>query len=121
MKKILVVDDESEIRKLLNFALRKSFLIEEAQDADSALEMIQFNRPTAILLDVMMQGKLNGFELCARIKNDPELAGIYVVMITARGQIIEQELGHSIGADAYFVKPFSPQKLEQHLLEALIN
>ncbi len=121
MKTILVVDDQSEIRKLMRLTLRKSFLIEEAEDADFAFKMIQSNPPSAILLDVMMPGKLNGYELCERIKNNPKLCDIYVVLVTARGQVIEQELGRSLGADAYFVKPFSPHKLEQHLLEALSN
>ena len=93
MKTILVVDDQSEIRKLMRLTLRKSFLIQEAENADFAFKLIQSNPPSAVLLDVMMPGQLSGYELCERIKNNPKLSGIYVVLVSAHGHVIEQELG----------------------------
>ena len=67
----------------------------------------------------MMPGSMNGFQLCERIKRDSALAGIYVVLVTARGQVADQEFGRALGADAYFVKPFSPLALARHLTDAL--
>jgi DNA-binding response OmpR family regulator len=68
----------------------------------------------------MMPGTINGFQLCERIKRDGTLAGIHVVLVTACGQVTDQELGRALGADAYFIKPFSPMALAQHLRAALL-
>ena len=119
MKKILIVDDHSTIRKMLRHALAGRFVLEEFANADSAHAHLMTSRPDGIVLDVMMPGSMNGFQLCERIKTDAALAGIHVVLITACGQIEDQELGRAVGADAYFVKPFSPIALMRHLSEAL--
>ncbi len=120
MKKILIVDDQPIIRHMLKFALREKFALEEACDADQAYEMILASPPDAIVLDVMMPGSMDGYQLCERIKRDPALSGIYVVLVTACGQVTDQELGRTLGANAYFIKPFSPLMLEQHLYDALL-
>ena len=119
MKKLLIVDDQPNIRQMICLAVGNSLSLKEADDADAALESILAERPDAIVLDVMMPGSMNGFQLCERIKRDSELAGIYVVLVTARGQVADQELGRALGADAYFVKPFSPLSLVRHLTDAL--
>jgi CheY-like chemotaxis protein len=119
MKKLLIVDDHSTIRKMLRLALGGYFALEEFADADSANEHLVTSRPDGIVLDVMMPGSMNGIQLCERIKRDPTLAPIHVVLITACSQIEDQELGRAVGADAYFVKPFSPLALLRHLREAL--
>ena len=119
MKKLLIVDDHSTIRKMLRHALMGRFALEEFADADSAHAHLLKSRPDGIVLDVMMPGSMNGFQLCERIKSDRTLAGIHVVLITACGQIEDQELGRAVGADAYFVKPFSPLALMRHLSDAL--
>jgi DNA-binding response OmpR family regulator len=121
MKKILVVDDQANIRTVMKYALREDFLIEEAHDAESALKMINANKPDAIVLDVMMPGEINGFQLCERIKKDALLRKIHVVLVTACGQVEDQELGAALGADAYFIKPFSPIALHRHLTIALMR
>ena len=120
MKKILIVDDQPNVRKMINLALRDNFSLEEAGDADSALELLMADRPDGVVLDVMMPGAMNGFQLCERIKRDASLVGIHVVLVTARGQVSDQELGRALGADAYFVKPFSPLALARHLATALL-
>ena len=108
MKKILIVDDQPNIRKLIHLALRDHFALEEAGDSDAAYDQLMAERPDALVLDVMMPGGMNGFQLCQRIKSDSALAGIHIVLVTACGQVSDQELGQELGADAYFVKPFSP-------------
>ncbi len=115
MKKLLIVDDQVNIRRMICLALRDHFSTAEADNADSAYTMILAEPPTGIVLDVMMPGSMNGFQLCQRIKSDPALRAIHVVLITACGQVADQELGRSLGADAYFVKPFSPLALVRHL------
>lgn len=121
MKKILIVDDQPSIRRLVSLVLRDSFLIEEASDADTAYQRLLADRPDAVVLDVMMPGSMDGYQLCELIKRDTALAGIHVVLITARGQVSDQEFGLALGADAYFVKPFSPLGLLHHLTNALLG
>ncbi|TRZ66228.1 MAG: response regulator [Rhodocyclaceae bacterium] len=119
MKKLLIVDDQPHIRQMIRLAVGNSLSLKEAGSADAAFESILAERPDAIVLDVMMPGSMNGFQLCERIKRDSALAGIYVVLVTARGQVADQEFGRALGADAYFVKPFSPLALARHLTDAL--
>ncbi|MDP1870948.1 MAG: two-component system response regulator [Gallionellales bacterium RIFOXYD12_FULL_53_10] len=122
MKKIMIVDDQPIIRKMILIALQdKRFVLTEACDGDSAYQLILKDKPDGIVLDVMMPGQLNGFQLCERIKQSPELSGIHVVLVTACGQIADQEFGRALGADAYFVKPFSPVALATYMKEALLK
>lgn len=121
MKKILVIDDQPNIRMMMRFALSEHFEVIEAQNADDALKYIHADSPDAILLDVMLPGTMNGFELCELVKNDVDHSFIPVILITACSYVEDQELGMSLGADAYFVKPFSPIHLRQYLLETLKN
>jgi len=120
MKKVLIVDDQANIRTMIRLALRNRFSLDEALNADAAYEHILTDRPDAIVLDVIMPGKINGLQLCERIKKDEKLASIHVVMVTACGQVEDQELGRALGANAYFVKPFSLLALEQHLITNLL-
>jgi DNA-binding response OmpR family regulator len=119
MKRVLIVDDHPVIRKMIRLALRDQYVLDEAGDAESAYARILDNVPDGIILDVMMPGSMNGFQLCDRIKKDAGLAAMHVVLVTACGQVEDQELGRSLGADAYFVKPFSPMALARHLSMAL--
>lgn len=119
MKHVLIVDDHPNIRKMIRLALGKDYVLEDAGDADQALACIQARCPDGIVLDVMMPGSMNGFQLCERIKQDSGLAKMHVVLVTACGQVEDQELGYALGADAYFVKPFSPMALARHLHSAL--
>jgi CheY-like chemotaxis protein len=76
-------------------------------------------RPQAIILDIMMPGEMDGYQLCEKLKADLELRSTHVVMVTARGQEADRQKGMAMGADAYFIKPFSPLALARHLEEAL--
>ena len=119
VKKLLIVDDQLEIRKLIRLTLVRRYDLLEAEDAAGAWEIIQRERPDAVLLDVMMPGTLDGYGLCARIKADPALARTHVILVTARGQMTDRDQGREAGADGYFVKPFSPLALISHLESAL--
>ena len=120
MKKILIVDDQPNIRKLIRFALQDRFSLKEAGDADAAYELLIAERPSGIVLDVNMPGAMNGFQLCQRIRRETPLAGIHIVLVTANTQVADQELGRALGADAYFIKPFSPLALARHLIGVLL-
>jgi CheY-like chemotaxis protein len=119
MKNVLIVDDQASIRQIVRLVLRKDFAITEAYDAVSALEQIKLLKPDGMVLDVMMPGEMDGYQLCEKIKQDPELADIHIVLLTACGQVADQEKGLALGANAYFVKPFSPVELSRHLTHAL--
>jgi CheY-like chemotaxis protein len=119
MKNVLIVDDQASIRQIVRLVLRKDFAITEAYDVVSALEQMKLLKPDGMVLDVMMPGEMDGYQLCEKIKQDPELADIHIVLLTACGQVADQEKGMALGANAYFVKPFSPVDLARHLTHAL--
>jgi DNA-binding response OmpR family regulator len=81
-----------------------------AGDGEEALRIARQQHPELVLLDVNMP-KLDGFEVCRQLKNQPDTAGIKVVMLTARGADVDRAKGRDAGADDYFIKPFSPVKL----------
>lgn len=110
--RILIVEDQPDICKLIRMTLEfGDFEIHEAHDGESGLNMARATMPTVMLLDVMMPGLLDGYQVCSRIKQDPNLQRIQVVMLTARGQATDLAAGEAAGADAYLVKPFSPLEL----------
>ncbi len=113
MKKILIVDDQREIRELVAATLRIGpYQIFQAANGPEALDVVQRERPDLILLDVMMQaGGMDGFEACRRIKTDLETSNSFIMMLTARGQKSDLEQGYAAGANDYFTKPFSPLEL----------
>lgn len=108
MTQILIVDDHADIRRLLSVTLGKRFSIVEVEDGISALEAIRRNPPKLVLLDVMMPGEIDGLTVLETIKSDPKTREILVAMLTARGQAKDSDIAQAHGADAYFVKPFSP-------------
>lgn len=118
--RILIVEDQADIRKLIRMTLEfGDFEIHEAHDGESGLAMAHAIRPAVMLLDVMMPGLLDGYQVCTRIKQDADLKAIQVVMLTARGQATDLAAGESAGADAYLVKPFSPLELIERV-EAMV-
>jgi two-component system phosphate regulon response regulator PhoB len=119
MKKILVVDDQPVIRMMMRLVLEEQFTVIETENVDNALSYIHVDRPDAILLDVMMPGTMNGFQLCELIKQDVDHSSIRIVLVTACSQVEDQELGRAVGADAYFIKPFSPMAIRQYLVDTL--
>lgn len=110
--RILIVEDQADIRKLIRMTLEfGDFELHEAQDGESGLNMARAIKPQVMLLDVMMPGLMDGYQVCQRIKADPALQDIQVILLTARGQVADLAMGESVHADAYLVKPFSPLEL----------
>lgn len=107
--KILVVDDESRMRKLVkDFLVKKSFLVLEAGDGAEAVDLFFAEKDIAlIILDVMMP-KMDGWEVCREIR---QYSKIPIIMLTARGDEQDELLGFELGVDEYISKPFSPKIL----------
>jgi two-component system, OmpR family, alkaline phosphatase synthesis response regulator PhoP len=112
--KLLIADDEPHIRMLLEQTLEdledEGVTLFVASDGQEALDVIRREIPTVVFLDVMMP-KLNGFDVCAAVKSDPALAGVAIVLLTAKGQEIDRQKGADVGADLYMTKPFDPDEL----------
>jgi DNA-binding response OmpR family regulator len=120
MKKILVVDDQLEVRELVEATLNiGDYEIHKAGDGESALKMAAETHPDLIILDVMMPGSIDGYEVCRRLRANPETATSSIVMLTARGQEADRQKGKEVGADDYFAKPFSPLELLNKVEEML--
>lgn len=111
-KRILIVEDHADIRRLIRMTLEfESHEIYETANADEGLEAVRRLHPQLLLLDIMMPGSMDGLDLCRLVKSDPSLGMPHVVLLTARGQSQDIEAGMNAGADAYLLKPFSPLKL----------
>ena len=110
--KLLIVEDQPDIRKLIRLTLEfEGYELFEADNGAAGLAAIIGERPAIVLLDVMMPGELDGYQVCAQVKQNPQLAATKVIMLTARGQQADLDEGKRVGADAYLVKPFSPLEL----------
>lgn len=111
MAKILVAEDERDIRDLIAFSLRNAgHEVITTADGESALEQVYAQRPDLVLLDVRMP-RLDGYQVCRRIKQDRSLRNIPVAFLSAKGQDAEVEQGLQAGAEAYIIKPFSLEEL----------
>jgi two-component system, OmpR family, alkaline phosphatase synthesis response regulator PhoP len=115
MAAILIADDEVHIRLLLEDALEdledQGVELLMAENGQMALDMVRARRPKLVFLDVMMP-LLHGFEVCLAIKEDPALAGVYVVILTGRSQESDFFRGQECGADLYLVKPFKTKEVK---------
>jgi DNA-binding response OmpR family regulator len=112
MKRVLIVEDQADVRELIRMTLELEDLdIHEADNGDAGWDAARSLRPDLILLDVMMPGSLDGFEVCRRVRADDALKRVKVVMLTARSQEADQREGVRSGANDYLTKPFSPREL----------
>jgi phosphate regulon transcriptional regulator PhoB len=110
-QKILVVEDESDIRELVRYNLtQEGFAVEEAADGAEALERIGRRAPDLVLLDLMLP-RLSGLELCRQVRANPETSRLPIIVLTAKASEVDRVLGLEMGADDYVVKPFSPREL----------
>jgi len=110
-KKILIADDNENIRDALTYLLEdEGYQLWLAKDGAETIQKVKEFRPDILFLDIMMP-EVNGYDVCRTIKSDPALKDTYVIMLTAKGQIAEQERGKEVGADEYIVKPFSPMEI----------
>ena len=116
-KTIFIADDEPYVIRSLSFVLqREGYHVESASDGQEALAKIETLKPELVFLDLMLP-RLDGFEVCRRIKNRSDLHSIYVIILTARGQQEDQQKGLGAGADAFMTKPFSPKEIIEMLRE----
>jgi DNA-binding response OmpR family regulator len=117
--RLVVADDEADIRKLVTFTLRRrGHTVLEATTGDEAYALIASERPDLAILDVMMPG-MTGVEVARKLSTQDELSAIPVVLLSAKGQAREIEEGLGSGASAYMVKPFSPSALAKKVDELL--
>jgi DNA-binding response OmpR family regulator len=109
--RILIAEDEPNIVTSLQFLLQKNeYEVRVARDGEEALQLVESFMPDLVLLDVMMPVR-NGFDVCRKIRENPALRRIRIVMLTARGRDAERDEGLALGADAYMTKPFSTKEL----------
>jgi two-component system, OmpR family, alkaline phosphatase synthesis response regulator PhoP len=121
-QKLLIVDDEAHIRMLIEQTLEEleddgvGFLT--ADNGETALELIQSEAPQLVFLDVMMP-KMNGMEVCRRVKKEMALDNVYIILLTAKGQELDRQKGQEVGADLYMTKPFDPEAILNKAREVL--
>lgn len=120
IKKVLVVDDEVPLVMLLKDSLELSgYEVDTAYNGEEAVAKIKQNKPDLILLDIRMP-KMDGWEVCKWVKNNPETKHIPVVMLSAYDQRSDIEKGASLGAERYLIKPYDPTNLLKVLDEVML-
>ncbi len=119
MKKVLVVDDEVFIRKMIEARLKPAGIaVIQAQNGMEAVEKAASEMPDIIIMDVMMP-KMDGFKACEAIRSNPAVSSIPILMLTARGQAADMEKAMALGIIEYITKPFSPKDLADKVVGIL--
>lgn len=119
MKRVLVVDDEVFVRKMIEARLKlANVVVIEAVNGIEAVEKAVSERPDLIIMDVMMP-RMDGFQACEAIRANPDTSGIPILMLTARGQMVDMETAMALGIIEYITKPFSPKDLTEKVLKIL--
>ncbi len=109
--KILVVEDEADIRKLITYHLtQERFRVLEAENGEDALDLVQQEPPRLIVLDLMLPS-LSGLDVCKIVRQNPETAQTPILMLTAKAGEADRVVGLELGADDYITKPFSPREM----------
>jgi two-component system phosphate regulon response regulator PhoB len=120
MKKILIVDDHKEIRRLVEITLRvEDYQILQAKNGEEAIKIAKAEKPDLVIMDVMMPGKIDGVEATRILKNYPETKACTIIMLTSKSDEEDVKKGLDAGADDYFTKPFSPLELIKKVEEVL--
>ncbi len=113
-KKVLIVDDEPHIRMLIEQTLEdledEGVELLLAENGEQALQIITEEKPNLVFLDVMMP-KMNGMEVCQKVKKELHLSEVYIILLTAKGQEVDRQKGLDMGADRYMTKPFDPDEM----------
>jgi len=109
-KKILITDDEENIRLLVSNMLGKDYVVLWASDGREAVDMARSQQPDLILMDILMP-KMDGYTACNKVKKDPLTRAIPVVMLTAVDHELNVKLSQEMGANGYITKPFTPRDL----------
>ena len=119
MHRILIVDDEPNIVLALELLMKKEgYEVHTVDDGERAFQAAKELRPDLILLDIMMP-KMDGYEVCQRIRSDALLKDISIIMLTAKGREVEKAKGLALGADHYITKPFSTRQVVMKVKEIL--
>ncbi len=114
--KVLVVDDDKNIRRLVSFTLKsEGHEVIQAVNGKDGYEQAKVSQPDLILLDIMMP-IMNGYETCSNLKSDPDTRDIPVFMLSAKGQMTDLDEAFAVGADNYITKPFDVEKLGKTIL-----
>jgi len=118
--RVLVVDDEKNVRYILNLklAMKKMFIVEQAGDGDQAFQKINLTKPDIILLDIMLPG-IDGFQICRKLKESPDTQDIPVIFVTARDQVKDVIRGIRVGVDDYITKPYEFEDLFYQMIKVL--
>jgi CheY-like chemotaxis protein len=120
MKKILIVDDQVEVRDLVEVTLRVGeYCIFQAASGIEALEIARKEKPDLIIMDVMMPGEIDGYMATRILKEEEQTKNTIIIMLTARAQMIDKKRGYELGANGYLIKPFSPLELIKRVEEEL--
>ena len=118
MKKILLVDDQEDVQRLLSLVLEKdNRLLLHAFNGEQALQVAEREQPDLVLLDVMMPGGIDGFEVARRMRNSDVIGRCPIVFITAKVQEKDREMAFAVGGDAFIAKPFSLEMLRETVEE----
>jgi len=118
-KTILIVDDEAYIVTSLEYVMQSAgFEVAVAYDGEEALQKVAETVPALVILDLMMP-KLDGFEVCEKIRENPLWKDVRIIILTAKGRDIERKKGMSLGADDYMTKPFSTRDILNRVKELL--
>jgi DNA-binding response OmpR family regulator len=118
-QKVLIVDDSLTIVEMLKVMIqRRAFEVITANNGESGLKIAQLEKPDVIILDIMLP-KMDGFNVCRKIKGDPELAGCKVVLFTVRSDAESKEMGAAVGADDFITKDTDPMKVIQAVMQCL--
>ena len=121
-QKILIVDDEAHIRMLIGQTLEEleddGIELLTADNGETALEIIRTEMPQLVFLDVMMP-KMNGMEVCRKVKKELVLENVFIILLTAKGQELDRQKGTEVGANLYMTKPFDPEALLKKAKEVL--
>lgn len=111
MISVLIADDDTDIRDLVQFKLEQAgFEVTAVDNGLAALSAARRDPPDLVVLDVMMPG-MSGIDVCQELRRDQHTAGLPIILLTARAQEGDVEIGFGVGADDYIVKPFSPREL----------
>ena len=121
-KKILIVDDEENMRILLQETLEefedKGVVVLVAENGKNAIESVLTEKPTLVILDVMMPG-VDGFDVCNTIKNELGMKDTYVLMLSADGQEFNKQKSIDVGTDGFMTKPFDPDEIAEKVAQIL--
>lgn len=118
--RVLVVDDEQNVRYLLNLklAMKKMFIVEQAAESKEVFEKIQLAKPDIILLDIMLPG-VDGYQICREIKESPDMQDISIIFLTARSQVKDVIHGLRVGVDDYITKPYEFEDLYYQMMKVI--